>query len=166
MQCPRCQNEESRVVDSRKADGGQAIRRRRECTNCGYRYTTFERRQETPILVVKKDGNREEFNREKLLRGVMRASEKRPVSYDEMENLVEEVEREIRKSNQTEVPSEEIGDMVMDRLSELDEVAYIRFASVYRQFKDVDAYKNEVRRLEKRKTEHEDESEEELEDES
>lgn len=155
MQCPRCQNENSKVVDSRKADNGQAIRRRRECTNCGYRYTTFERRQETPILVVKKDGNREEFNREKLLRGVMRASEKRPVTYSEMENLVEEVEREIRKLNQTEVPSEQVGDMVMDRLSELDEVAYIRFASVYRQFKDVDAYKNEVQRLEKRKTEHE-----------
>jgi transcriptional repressor NrdR len=158
MQCPRCKNENSRVVDSRKADDGQAIRRRRECTNCEYRYTTFERRQETPILVVKKDGNREEFNREKLLRGVMRASEKRPVSYDEMEHLVEEVEREIRKQNPTEVPSEKIGDLVMDRLSELDEVAYIRFASVYRQFKDVDAYKNEVRRLEKRKTEHEEES--------
>lgn len=159
MKCPRCQNEDSRVIDSRRADEGEAIRRRRECTNCGYRYTTFERRQETPILVVKKDGNREEFNPEKLLRGVMRASEKRPVSYDEMENLVEEVEREIRKLNQTEVPSEEIGDMVMDRLSELDEVAYIRFASVYRQFKDVDAYKNEVRKLEKRKTEQEEESE-------
>ncbi len=158
MKCPRCESDATRVIDSRPADDATSIRRRRECDDCGFRFTTFERIAETPIVVVKKDGTREEFSRDKLLRGVVRSAEKRPISMDQMEALVEDVSKKIRKDNKNEIPSSEIGDYVMDLLIDLDEVAYIRFASVYRQFKDVDTFMNEVQELEKKRSSNEESS--------
>ena len=128
MKCPNCHKNGSRVVDSRPADNGHAIRRRRECEQCGYRFTTFERVEVTPLLVIKKNGTREEFQREKLLRGIVRAAEKRPVGG-------------------TEVSSQLIGEYVMKILADVDEVAYIRYASVYREFKDMHAFADELREL-------------------
>lgn len=151
MNCPRCQHTNTRVVDSRPTDEGRTIRRRRECESCEYRFTTFERLAETPLVVVKKDGNRESFDSEKLLRGMIRACEKRPIPLEEMQELVDDVERKLRKDGEDEVSSERIGELVMNRLIALDEVAYIRFASVYRQFKDVDTFMNEVKELEKKR---------------
>lgn len=151
MQCPRCQHNGTRVVDSRPADDGRAIRRRRECESCGYRYTTFERLEQMPLLIVKKNGNREEFNREKLLRGVIRSCEKRPVAIEQVEKIVDEVENEIRNLGENEVASAVIGDYVMKKLAKVDEVAYIRFASVYRQFKDIEVFMQEMKDLEERK---------------
>lgn len=151
MQCPRCQHNGTRVVDSRPADDGRAIRRRRECESCGYRYTTFERIEQMPLLIVKKNGNREEFNREKLLRGVIRSCEKRPVAIEQVEKIVDEVENEIRNLGENEVASAIIGDYVMRKLAKVDEVAYIRFASVYRQFKDIEVFMQEMKDLEERK---------------
>ena len=144
MKCPHCHKNGSRVVDSRPADDGHAIRRRRECENCGYRFTTFERIEAAPWLGVKKNGLREEFNREKIMRGVMRAAEKRPVPMDAIQNLVDQVESKVRAAGSNEVSSQLIGGYVMDLLAKVDDVAYIRFASVYRQFKDVDAFMNEL----------------------
>lgn len=158
MKCPRCESDATRVIDSRPADDATSIRRRRECDDCGFRFTTFERIAETPIVVVKKDGTREEFSRDKLLRGVVRSAEKRPISMDQMEALVEDVSKKIRKDNKNEIPSSEIGDYVMNLLIDLDEVAYIRFASVYRQFKDVDTFMNEVQELEKKRSSNEESS--------
>lgn len=152
MQCPRCQYNGTRVVDSRPADDGRAIRRRRECESCSFRFTTFERIEQAPILVVKKNGNREEFNREKLLRGIIRACEKRPIAMEQMEAIVDEVEREIRKRGENEIPSEKIGEYVMDRLAKIDEIAYIRFASVYRQFKDIEVFMKEMQELERKRS--------------
>lgn len=151
MQCPRCQHNGTRVVDSRPADDGRAIRRRRECESCSFRFTTFERMEQAPILVVKKNGDREEFNREKLLRGIVRACEKRPISMGTMEKIVEDVEREIRKRGENEIPSKQIGEYVMEHLAEIDEIAYIRFASVYRQFKDIEVFMKEMQELEKKR---------------
>lgn len=158
MQCPRCQHNGTRVVDSRPADDGRAIRRRRECEACSYRFTTFERIEQAPILVVKKNGNREEFNREKLLRGIIRACEKRPIAMEQMEALVDEVEREIRKRGENEILSTKIGEYVMDRLAKIDEIAYIRFASVYRQFKDIEVFMKEMQELEKKRSELEEQN--------
>ncbi|SFH71124.1 transcriptional regulator NrdR [Pisciglobus halotolerans] len=151
MQCPRCQHNGTRVVDSRPADDGRAIRRRRECESCGYRFTTFERLEQLPLLVVKKNGNREEFNREKILRGVVRSCEKRPVAMEQVEKIVDEVENEIRNLGESEVTSTVIGEHVMQKLAKTDEVAYIRFASVYRQFKDIEVFMQEMKELEERK---------------
>lgn len=151
MQCPRCQHNGTRVVDSRPADDGRAIRRRRECESCGYRFTTFERLEQLPLLVVKKNGNREEFNREKILRGVVRSCEKRPVAMEQVEKIVDEVENEIRNLGESEVTSTLIGEHVMQKLAKTDEVAYIRFASVYRQFKDIEVFMQEMKELEERK---------------
>lgn len=151
MLCPRCKHNGSRVVDSRPSDNGASIRRRRECEACAFRFTTFERIEVSPILVIKRNGDREEFSREKLLRGIVRACEKRPVSMEVMENIVSSIESEIRKKGENEVQSQEVGELVMDHLIDVDEVAYIRFASVYRQFKDVDTFMNEVKQLEKKK---------------
>ncbi len=147
MKCPHCHKNGSRVVDSRPSDDGHAIRRRRECENCGYRFTTFERIEAAPLLVVKKNGLREEFNREKIMRGVMRAAEKRPVPMDAIQNLVDQVESKVRAAGSNEVSSQLIGGYVMDLLAKVDDVAYIRFASVYREFKDMGAFVNELQEL-------------------
>ena len=144
MQCPKCHHNNSKVVDSRQADDGRTIRRRRECENCGFRFTTFERIEETPLLVIKKNGTREEFNREKVLRGLIRSAEKRPVTMDQMEKIVDQVERKIRESGESEIPTNLIGEYVMEYLVDLDEIAYIRFASVYRQFKDMSVFLKEL----------------------
>ncbi|WP_368644993.1 transcriptional regulator NrdR [Alkalibacterium putridalgicola] len=155
MHCPRCQHNGSRVIDSRPADDGRAIRRRRECENCSFRFTTFERIEQSAILVVKKNGNREEFSREKLLRGIRRACEKRPVTAEDQENVVNKVERKIRDLGLSEVPSTKIGEFVMEELVDLDDVAYIRFASVYRQFKDIEVFMQEMKELEKKRKDKE-----------
>ena len=144
MQCPKCHHNNSKVVDSRQADDGRTIRRRRECENCGFRFTTFERIEETPLLVIKKNGTREEFNREKVLRGLVRSAEKRPVTMDQMEKIVDQVERKIRESGESEIPTNLIREYVMEYLVDLDEIAYIRFASVYRQFKDMSVLLKEL----------------------
>lgn len=140
MRCPYCQEFESRVVDSRSSDDGTSIRRRRECNSCRRRFTTYERIEERPLVVVKKDGSREPFNRDKLLAGITRACEKRPVSMEDIENLVAALERELRDEYEREVSSQVIGEKVMQRLQALDEVAYVRFASVYRQFADLNSF--------------------------
>lgn len=140
MICPHCHQNSSHVLDSRPTNGGEAIRRRRECERCGYRFTTFERVEHTPLLVIKNDGTREPFQRQKILRGLLRAAEKRPISSEQLNQVVDHVENVVRKDGQTEVTSKEIGQLVMDNLAELDDVAYIRFASVYRQFTDVSGF--------------------------
>lgn len=147
MKCPNCHQNGSRVVDSRPADNGHAIRRRRECENCGFRFTTFERVEATPLLVIKKNGAREEFNREKVLRGVMRAAEKRPVPMDQIQEIVDQVEKKIRAVGGNEVSSQLIGEYVMSILVDVDDIAYIRFASVYREFKDMASFANELQEL-------------------
>ena len=134
MRCPFCQALGSRVIDSRSTEDAKCIRRRRECSACGARFTTYERWEETPLMVVKRDGRRESFSRSKILGGVLKALEKRPVSLEEVEKMVDEVERELRSRPEREVTSVAIGEMVMERLREMDEVAYVRFASVYRLF--------------------------------
>ncbi|MDT6980873.1 transcriptional regulator NrdR [Levilactobacillus zymae] len=145
MQCPHCHHNGSRVVDSRPTDDGRVIRRRRECESCGFRFTTFERVEVTPLLVIKKNGTREEFNREKILRGIIRSAEKRPVGMDAMTAIVDEVENKIRALGVNEISSQVIGEYVMNRLVDVDEIAYIRFASVYRQFKDTGVFFNELK---------------------
>ncbi|MFZ0444068.1 MAG: transcriptional regulator NrdR [Bacillus sp. (in: firmicutes)] len=147
MRCPSCQNNNSRVIDSRPVDEGRSIRRRRECEQCSYRFTTFEKIEESPLVVVKKEGTREEFSREKLLRGLLRACEKRPVSLKELEDLTASIEKDLRNQGSSEVKSEDIGEMVMDKLAKIDEVAYVRFASVYRQFKDINVFIDELKDL-------------------
>ncbi|GAA0483980.1 transcriptional regulator NrdR [Salinibacillus aidingensis] len=154
MRCPTCHYKNTKVLDSRPIEEGGAIRRRRECEKCQYRFTTFERIEEIPLIVVKKEGTREEFSREKLLRGLIKACEKRPVALERIENVVTEVENELRNQGDSEVQSEDIGRMVMDRLKEIDEVAYVRFASVYRQFKDLNVFMQELEDLIKRTNGH------------
>ncbi len=147
MKCPYCGFPDSKVVDSRPNDVGDSIRRRRECGRCGKRFTTYEQVESFPILVIKKDGKREPFDRNKLLRGLYKACEKRPVSADQLEALATEIEQTIRNSLEREIPSAQIGEMVMERLFKLDEVAYVRFASVYRSFRDVNLFYHELRKL-------------------
>ncbi|MFD1317849.1 transcriptional regulator NrdR [Loigolactobacillus zhaoyuanensis] len=147
MQCPRCHHNGSRVVDSRPTDEGRVIRRRRECENCNFRFTTFERVEQTPLLVIKKNGTREEFNREKILRGLIRSAEKRPVTMEQMTQIVDEVENKIRALGENEVASPMIGEYVMTLLADVDEITYIRFASVYRQFKDVNVFLKELNQM-------------------
>ncbi|MBD1372800.1 transcriptional regulator NrdR [Hazenella sp. IB182357] len=147
MKCPLCGYNGSRVLDSRPAHDGNAIRRRRECESCEKRFTTFEMVEVQPLIVIKKDGSREEFSREKLLRGLIRACEKRPVPLEVLENLVAKIEGNLRQSGLAEVPSQEIGEMVMACLVDIDEVAYVRFASVYRQFKDINVFVHELEDL-------------------
>ena len=147
MKCPYCEFEESKVVDSRPTDEGEAIRRRRECLQCGKRFTTYEKVETTPLMVVKKDGSRQMFDSQKLLNGIMRACKKRPVATKDMERIVADIESTMQNQLQREISSEEIGEMVMARLKKVDEVAYVRFASVYRQFKDVSTFIEEVNRL-------------------
>lgn len=149
MICPFCHNSESRVVDSRLADDGAAIRRRRECESCGKRFNTYERSEEVPLFVIKKDGRREPFDRSKIMIGITKACEKRPVSREDIERIAKEIESALRDRLATEIPTREIGELVMQRLRELDEVAYVRFASVYKEFRDVDSFVEEIRSLER-----------------
>ncbi len=135
------------MLDSRPIEEGRSIRRRRECEECGFRFTTFERVEELPLVVVKKDGTRQEYSRKKLIRGLIKACEKRPVPLETIETLAVQVENEIRNQGVPEIDSKEIGEKVMDRLSEIDEVAYVRFASVYRQFKDISVFLDELKEL-------------------
>ncbi|HIS27828.1 MAG TPA: transcriptional regulator NrdR [Candidatus Avamphibacillus intestinigallinarum] len=150
MKCSNCNNKNTKVLDSRPIEEGKAIRRRRECDQCGFRFTTFERVEEVPLIVVKKDDVRQEFSREKLIRGLIKACEKRPVSIQTIENLAIDVEKELRNSGEAEIDSKQIGELVMERLSSIDEVAYVRFASVYRQFKDITVFLNELQELKSR----------------
>lgn len=149
MRCPKCGCEESKVVDSRPSENNDAIRRRRECIQCGYRFTTYERREETPLTVLKKDGTKETFNRQKLMRGLVAATVKRNIPISKLDSLIDDMESELRDSGVSEVSSKEIGDMVLKRIVNLDKVAYVRFASVYRDFKDIDEFNEELRSLSK-----------------
>ncbi|ALS29148.1 transcriptional regulator NrdR [Paenibacillus cisolokensis] len=147
MKCPYCDYSGTKVLDSRPANENKSIRRRRECEKCNRRFTTFEMVEETPLIVIKKDGSREEFSRDKMLRGLIRACEKRPVSVEQLEVIVSMVEKELRTTAKAEVESREIGELVMQQLYPVDEVAYVRFASVYRQFKDIDMFMKELSSL-------------------
>ncbi|MDD9265811.1 transcriptional regulator NrdR [Paenibacillus sp. GCM10023248] len=147
MKCPFCDYSGTKVLDSRSANENKSIRRRRECEKCARRFTTFEMVEETPLIVIKKDGSREEFSREKVLRGLIRACEKRPVSMERLEMLVSEVEMQLRTTAHAEVDSLHIGEIVMEQLYPVDEVAYIRFASVYRQFKDINMFLKELTQI-------------------
>lgn len=147
MKCPFCGNFEDKVVDSREAQEGDAIRRRRECLKCGSRFTTYEQVEIAPVMVIKKDGRRETFDRKKVFNGILKACEKRPVSTEKIEEIVDAIERTLRKEFDKELSSQQIGELVMKRLHELDEVAYVRFASVYRQFKDVSQFMKELNQL-------------------
>ena len=147
MNCPFCSHYETKVVDSRPTDEGQAIRRRRECFSCKKRYTTYEKIEEIPIIVVKRTGNRESFKRNKMINGLIRACEKRPVSMQLIERTVDDIERQLHNSMEKEVLSEHIGNLVMDALKNIDDVAYVRFASVYRQFKDINTFMEELEKM-------------------
>lgn len=147
MKCPFCSFEESKVIDSRPTDEGQRIRRRRECLSCGKRFTTYEIIESLPIIVIKKDKSRETFNRDKLMTGLLRACEKRPISIDTLDNMIDEIETTLQNSLDREVSSEKIGQLVMEKLKKIDEVAYVRFASVYRQFKDINTFMRELNKL-------------------
>jgi transcriptional repressor NrdR len=152
VNCPFCGHRETKVVDSRTTEAGDAIRRRRECLACSKRFTTYERVEEMPLTVIKKDGTREPFDRNKILQGLSRATVKREVPLEVLENLVNEVESELRNEFKYEVPSNEIGEMVLKKLLPIDKVAYIRFASVYREFKDLEEFTKELEKLQKKKT--------------
>ena len=147
MKCPFCAHLESKVVDSRPADEGASIRRRRECLACHKRFTTYETMESLPLMVIKKDGSRQSFDRTKVMAGLIRACEKRPVSYNDMESMVNEIEQVLQNKMEREVNSSEIGELVMERLKKTDEVAYVRFASVYRQFKDINTFMAELSKL-------------------
>ena len=147
MRCPFCGFEESKVIDSRPTDEGERIRRRRECLECGKRFTTYEMIESLPIVVIKKDGSRETFDRQKLLTGMLRACEKRPVSIETLDHAISDIETVIQNSLDREVSSVKIGELAMEKLKEIDEVAYVRFASVYRQFKDINTFMDELKKL-------------------
>ena len=147
MKCPFCAYLESKVVDSRPADEGASIRRRRECLSCHTRFTTYETMESLPLMVVKKDGSRQSFDRNKVMNGLIRACEKRPVSFSTMEEIVNEIEQTLQNEMEREVSSAEIGELVMERLKKVDEVSYVRFASVYRQFKDINTFMRELNKL-------------------
>ncbi len=147
MKCPFCEAPDTKVIDSRPTEEGHAIRRRRECEKCGKRFTTYEKVEEVFFMVVKRDGSRESFDRNKVLNGIVRACEKRPVTMDQMEAVVSEVERGLNNMMEKEISSSFIGEVVMEKLKDLDEVAYVRFASVYRQFKDVNTFIAEIEKL-------------------
>lgn len=147
MKCPFCGFEESKVVDSRSTEDNSTIRRRRECLKCNKRYTTYEKIEDFPILVIKKDMTRENFNKEKIINGLIIACQKRPVSRKQIEDMAYEIEKKISNSMLTEIPSKDIGEMVMEKLKEVDEISYVRFASVYRQFKDINTFVNELKTI-------------------
>lgn len=150
MKCPYCSYEETQVIDTRETENLEVTRRRRECLKCNKRFTTYERVEEADIIVVKKDGRRERFERQKLLNGILKACEKRPISLDKIEKLVDEVESDLRKRDSVEVESKVVGEIAMKKLKTLDKVAYIRFASVYREFEDLDRFEEELEKLQKK----------------
>ncbi|MBR0466056.1 MAG: transcriptional regulator NrdR [Clostridia bacterium] len=147
MKCPFCGYEESKVIDSRPTDEGERIRRRRECLKCQKRFTTYEIIESLPIIVIKKDGSREVFDRQKLMTGMLRACEKRPVSIETLDHIIDNIETVIQNTLDREVNSDKIGQLVMEQLKDVDEVAYVRFASVYRQFKDINTFMEELNKL-------------------
>ena len=147
MKCPFCEYSESKVIDSRPVDEGASIRRRRECLKCEKRFTTYEQIESVPLVVIKKDGKREVFNRQKLINGILRACEKTPVSFSQVENLVSEIESHMHNQLDKEISTTQIGELVMARLKKINDVAYVRFASVYREFKDVNTFIEEVKQL-------------------
>jgi len=147
MKCPYCKSADTKVVDKRDAEEVSATRRRRECLQCGKRFTTYERIENVSLTVIKKNGNREQYDRAKLLNGILKACEKRPISRGKMEQMVDDIESELRAQDSTEVASSLIGEVVMGRLKDLDEVAYVRFASVYRQFSDAHQFVSEIQRI-------------------
>ena len=147
MRCPKCGCEESKVVDSRPSEGNDAIRRRRECTSCGFRFTTYERCEEMPLVVIKRDGHKEPFDRQKLMRGLITATVKRDIPMSTLSGVIDDIESELRDGGIMEVSSVDLGSMVLKKLISVDKVAYVRFASVYRDFKDVDEFSEELRSL-------------------
>ena len=147
MRCPFCENPDTRVIDSRPTEEGHAIRRRRECDNCNKRFTTYEKVEEMIFMVIKKDGSREAFDRNKVMNGIIKACEKRPVPIADIEKIVDDIERGLNNMMEKEVESKLIGEVIMEHLKDLDEVAYVRFASVYRQFKDVNTFVAEIEKL-------------------
>jgi len=147
MRCPFCNYSESRVVDSRPAEEGATIRRRRECLSCQKRFTTYEIMERLPIVVIKRDGSRQTFDKVKMINGMLRACEKRPVTLDSIQRAADEIEQELQNSLEREVPSTAVGELVMKKLKHMDEVAYVRFASVYRQFKDINTFMEELNKL-------------------
>ena len=147
MRCPFCKEEDSRVIDSRSADDGNSIRRRRECSKCGRRFTTYEVVEKTPLMVIKHDGRRVQFDRDKLLKGLIRSCDKRDIPADRIVALADEIERELRNTMEREITTKSIGELVMEKLKNFDEVAYIRFASVYRKFADISMFKEELEEL-------------------
>ena len=147
MKCPYCNNPDTRVIDSRPAEDNNAIRRRRQCDECGKRFTTYEKVETIPLTVIKKDQNREQYDRSKIEGGVLRACHKRPISVNQINQLVDEVETEIFNREEKEIPSSLIGELVMDKLKDLEAVAYVRFASVYREFKDVNTFMSELKKM-------------------
>ncbi len=147
MKCPFCSYRDSRVVDSRSVEEGNSIRRRRECPSCGRRFTTYEKYEETPLVVSKKDGRRELFDSKKLLGGLLKAFEKRPIAYEKVQEIAEKIERELRMTGESEVDSTMIGEIVMKYLEQTDQIAYVRFASVYREFKDVNTFMDELKKI-------------------
>ena len=151
MKCPFCFYEESKVIDSRPTDEGERIRRRRECLKCGKRFTTYEIIETVPVIVIKRDKSRQVFDRSKILIGLLRACEKRPVSIETLEKIVDEMEFTLQNSPDREVPSERIGELAMEKLKDIDEVAYVRFASVYRQFQDIQTFMDELKSMMKTK---------------
>ena len=155
MKCSQCQQSDTKVIESRDVADGQAIRRRRMCTNCSYRFTTYERLERPQLIVIKHDGTRELFNRAKLLAGLYRACEKTPVSGMQLESLVSDVEQDLYTCGSNEIPSVKIGEQVMERLAGINEVAYVRFASVYRRFKDITGFEHELTQIKNKKTTNE-----------
>ena len=155
MKCPYCSYDESKVIDSRPTDEGERIRRRRECLGCGKRFTTYEIIETVPVVVIKRDKSREPFDRNKLLNGLLRACEKRPVSMDTLEKVVDDIETNLQNSMDREVPSSLIGTLALEKLRDIDEVAYVRFASVYRQFQDIHSFMEELSRFQTEKNERE-----------
>lgn len=151
MKCPYCNHEDQKVIDSRPVDDLNAIRRRRQCESCGRRFTTFERVETIPLMIVKKDDTREAYNRAKIEKGVLSACHKRPVSVEEMNRMIDDIEAELYQMDSKEIPSTIVGELVMDKLKELDEVAYVRFSSVYREFTDVNTFMKELEKLYKKK---------------
>jgi transcriptional repressor NrdR len=147
MKCPKCNYSESKVVDTRPTDDGFRIRRRRECMVCGYRFTTYEKIEETQIVVIKRDGTRQGYNRDKIINGLIRACDKRSVSLKEIENIADKVEKQLLNTFQNEVSTEVIGELVMNELQNVDDVAYVRFASVYRKFKDINTFMDELKKI-------------------
>lgn len=147
MKCPKCNYQESKVVDTRSTDDGIRIRRRRECVECGYRFTTYEKIEETQIVVIKRDKTRQGYNRDKIINGLIRACDKRSVSLNQIENIADKVEKQLLNTFQNEVSTEVIGELVMNELQNVDDVAYVRFASVYRKFKDINTFMDELKKI-------------------